>query len=221
VHALGEEVVMSISYMGGVHGDVKLAIQDSRGNMMNEWTFNHASSDPFQQSVSYTPTSPGTYTIQAMHQPHHMEPRASSSARVAVWSAKVTGLEFGNSVDIGKPTTVTSAVSYYFTQPTQVRLELWSNSENKNLGTMSQTLKGQGTTTITMDNVVFSSAQSQNVTAQILYQMPNGRWANDASGSTYTGKVTVVPEFAVAPTILLVAALLSFGLLRKHVGRRA
>lgn len=118
VHSLGEQVTITLSYIGGIHGDVKLSIDDASGNKMNDWTWSHASSDPFQQSVSYTPTNAGTYTIKAVHQPHHMEAPVSSSAQVAFWSARINSLDYASLVDSGKPVDIKVSVTYYFTQPT-------------------------------------------------------------------------------------------------------
>src|SRR3989337_4110867 len=70
VHALGEAFGITVSYMGDVHGDMKLSLEDASGTVINEWTWDHASSDPFQQSVSYTPTSAGGTTLTPLH-PHH------------------------------------------------------------------------------------------------------------------------------------------------------
>jgi len=220
VHALGEAFGITVSYMGDVHGDMKLSLEDASGIVINEWTWDHASSDPFQQSVSYAPTNAGAYTIKALHQPHHMEPPITASVQVAVWSAKILGLEYANAVDAGKPVDVKASISYYFTQPTPVKLELWSSSESKSLATLTQTMIGQGTTTLTFTNVVFSTVQSQDVTAQISYQSPSGNWIGDASGGTYAAKVTVVPEFAVTPALILLLTLLSTGLLLKRVARK-
>lgn len=221
VHALGEQVAITVSYGGGVHGDVKLSIESSSGTVMNQWTWNHASSDLFQQSVSYTPANPGGYTIKALHQPHHMEPPVSASAQVAFWSTRILNLEYVDTVDAGKPVNIKATVSYYFTQPTEVKLELWSNSESKNLGTITQTMNGQGTATLTLPNVIFSSAQTQDVTARVSYQSPTGSWINDPIGATYTSKVTVVPEFAVTPALILLLLLLSIGLIRKQTTGKA
>ncbi len=220
VYALGEPVTMTVSYMGGVHGDVNLSFEDSSGNMINQWTWSHASSDPFQQTVSYTPTSAGSYSIQALHKPHHMEPPVSASAQIAVWSAQIVNLDYASTVDAGKSVDVRATVNYYFTQPTQVKLELWSNSEDKNLGTVAQSMNGSGTSTLTIPNVVFSSVQSQDVTARISYQSPTGSWINDAAGASFNGKVTVVPEFAVTPALILVLSLLGVGLFRKQIVRK-
>jgi hypothetical protein len=221
VHALGEQVTMTVSYTGGVHGDVKLSIEDSSGNVVNQWTWSHPSSDPFQQSVSYSPANAGTYVIKALHQPHHMEPPSSAYAQVAFWSARILNLEYNNKVDAGKPVDIKATVSYYFTEPTQVKLEIWSNSENKNLGTLMETMNGQGTTALTLRNMVFSSVQSQDVTARISYQSPKASWINDTTGGTYTAKVTVVPEFAVTPALILSLTLVSIALLRKQTTRKA
>jgi len=206
--------------MGGVQGDVNLSIEDSSGIMMNSWTWGHASSDPFQQTVSYTPTSPGGYTVRAVHQPHHMEPPASSTAQVAFWSARILSLQYSTPVDAGKPVDIEATVSYYFTQPTQVRLELWSNTENKNLGTLTQTMNGHGTTTLTLTNIVFTTVQDQDVTARIYYQSPSSGWINDVTGASYSTKVTVVPEFEVTPAILLLLSFVALGLLRRRLTRR-
>lgn len=217
VYALGETIGMTVSYMGGVHGDIKLSLEDVWGNIINEWTWSHANSDPFQQSVSYTPMNPGTYMIRALHQPHHMEPPASASTQVAVWSAKIVNLEYSSTVDAGKPVDISAIVDYYFTQATQVKLELWSNSENKKMATLTESMNGQGRSTLTLTNVVFEMAQTQDLTAQISYMSPSGKWKSDAQGSSYSSKVTVVPEFYVAPALILLVALLNIGVLSKHL----
>src|SRR3972149_5033130 len=129
VHALGEAVAITVVYMGGVHGDVELSVEDSPGAVMNQWTWNHASADPFQQAVMYSPVSPGTYTVKVLHRPHHMEPQASATTRVAFWSAQIVSLQYGNPIDAGKPVNIEATVRYYFTSPTQVKVELWSDSE--------------------------------------------------------------------------------------------
>lgn len=221
VHSLGEQVTITVSYVGVIHGDVKLSIENASGNKMNDWTWSHPSSDPFQQSVSYTPTNAGIYTIKALHQPHHMEAPISSSAQVAFWSARISSLDYASSVDSGKPVDIKASVAYYFTQPTQVRLELRSNSENKNLGTLTATMNGQGTAVLTLTNLTFSSIQIQDVTAQVSYQSPTGAWISDPTGGTYDAKVTVVPEFPSAPTLIVLFSLLSVGVLQRRLSRRA
>jgi hypothetical protein len=221
VHSLGEQVKITVSYVGGTHGDVKLSIEDVSGNKMNDWTWSHASSDPFQRSVSYTPTNAGTYTIRALHQPHHMEAPVSTTAKVAFWSARIISLDYANSFDTGKPVDIKASVAYYFTQPTQVRLELRSNSENKNIGTLTTTMNGQGTAVLTLTNLTFSAIQIQNVTAQVSYQSPTDGWISDPIGGTYSAKVTVVPEFSTAPTLIVLFSLLSVGVLQRRLFRRA
>lgn len=220
VYSLGEQVTIMVSYVGGVHGDVKLSIEDASGNKINDWTWSHASSDPFQQSVSYTPTNAGTYTIKALHQPHHMEATVSSSAQVAFWSARITSLDYASSVDSGKPVDIKASVSYYFTQPTQIKLQLWSYTENKYLATFTETMNAQGTTILTLTGVTFSSIQSQDVTASISYQSPSGTWISDPTGGTYNAKVTVVPEFSVTPTLIVGFSLLAIGVLRRQSSRK-
>jgi len=218
VHALGEPVIMTVSYMGGVHGDIKLTFEDSVGTVMNEWTWDHASSDPFQQVVSYTPANAGTYNIKVLHQPHHMEPPASMSVQTSFWSARVVGMQYAGSVDAGKPLDLTATVNYYFTQPTQVKLELWSKSEGTMLGTITDTLNGQGTKAATFSGVQFTSIQDQEIEAQVHYQMPSG-WSHDTTGSTYSGKITVVPEFSQAPAVITAMILLSLAFLRRRITR--
>ncbi len=221
VHALGESVDVTVAYMGGVHGDVKLSIADSYGTLMKEWTWNHASSDPFQQSVSYAPTNPGAYDIKALHQPHHMEPPASATTQVAVWSARILNLEYPNTVDAGTAVEIKATVQYYFTQATQVKLELWSNTENKDLGTLAQTMSGQGTAVLTLTGVTFTSIQNQDITARIYYQTPTANWINDLTGGSYATKVTVVPEFTATPMLMILATLLSMAVIRKGSRRLA
>lgn len=193
VHALGDQVTMAVSYVGGVHGDVKLSMEDSSGSVVKQWSWSHASSDAFQQTVSYTPLNAGNFVIKAFHQPHHMEARVSASAEVAVWSARILNLEYANIVDAGKSVEVKATVIYYFTQPTQVKLDLWSDLENKTVGTVTQSMNGQGTATLALSNVVFSTTQTQDVTARISYQSPSGSWVGDVTGGSYNGQVTVVP----------------------------
>jgi len=219
VHALGESVALTVSYMGGVHGDVDLSFVDSSGGVMNQWSWNHASSEPFQQTVSYAPPRPGTYTVDVMHRPHHMEPPASASAQVAFWSARIVNLEYSDTVDAGKPVNVDATVSYYFTFPAQVKIELWSDSEGKMLGALTETLNGQRTETMTLSNVQFTSVQRQDITARVYYQTPTGGWSHDATGWNYSGKVAVAPEFATTPAIMLLLSLASLLIIRERTGR--
>lgn len=221
VHSLGEQVAITVSYGGGTHGDIKLSIQDASGNMLSDWTWSHAASDPFQQSVSYTPTTPGMYTMKALHQPHHMEPPVSYTAQVAFWSARINSLDYPRSVDSGKPIDIKASVTYYFTQPAQVKLELISNSDGKSFGTITTTMNGQGTAVLTLANVTFSSIQTQDFIALVTYQTPSGAWMSDPTYGTYSGKVTVVPEFSTVPSLILIFSLLSVGILRRRFHRRA
>ncbi len=191
IHALGEGVVIAVAYDGGVHGDIKLSFQDASGNTMNQWTWSQASSDPFKRTISYTPVNAGSYLIKSVHQPHHMEPSVSSTVQVALWSAQLLNLNYTRTVNAGKPIQVIATVSYYFTQPTPVKLELWSDLENKTVGTVTQSMNGQGTATLALPNVVFSA--TQGVTARISYQSPSGSWMSDVTGGSYNGQVTVVP----------------------------
>ena len=220
VYALGESVAVTVAYMGGVHGDVKLSMADSSGTVVKEWTWNHASSDPFQQSVSYAPANPGGYGIKALHLPHHMEPQASASTQVAVWSARILSLDYPNTVDAGTPVDIKATVQYYFTQATQVKLELWSNTEDKNLGTLAQTMSGQGTAVLTLTGVTFTSVQNQDITARIYYQTPTANWINDPTGGSYASKVTVVPEFTTTPMLMMLATLLSLAVISTKGSRR-
>lgn len=220
VHALGEAIGMSISYMSGVHGDMKLSLEDASGNVIYEWTWDHANSDPFQQSVSYVPANAGMYTIRVMHEPHHMEPPASASTQVAVWSAKIRGLEYAGTIDAGKPVDVKAMVDYYFTQPTQMKLSLWSNTEKREMATVTQSMNGQGSATLTMTGVVFTKAESQDLTASIAYMSPSGGWIADTQGSTYSSNASVVPEFTVTPALMLLTSLLSLGVLTRRLTRK-
>jgi len=220
VHALGESVAIRVAYMGGVHGDVRLSVEDSSGAVMNQWTWNHASADPFQQTVSYTPPSPGAYTVKAVHQPHHTEPPASATAQVAFWSAQIVNLQYSNPIDAGKPVSMEATVRYYFTSPTQVKVELWSDSEGKMLGAFSKTLNGQGTENIALTNVQFTSVQNQDIIARAYYQMPTTEWSHDTTGWSYNGKVTVVPEFAATPAVMLLLSLLSVLFIGKRTLRK-
>lgn len=54
-------------------------------------------------------------------------------------------------------------------------------------------MNGQGTATLALSNVVFSTTQTQDVTARISYQSPSGSWVGDVTGGSYNGQVTVVP----------------------------
>ena len=215
VHALGESVAITVAYMGGVHGDVKLSVKDFSGTVMKEWTWNHASADPFQQTVTYSPVSPGTYTVEALHRPHHMEPQASATTQVAFWSAQIVNLQYSNPIDAGKPVNIEATIRYYFTSPTQVKVELWSDSEAKMLGTLTTALNGQGTDAMTLENVQFTTVQDQDITARVYYQMPTAAWSHDSTTWSYSGKATVVPEFATTPTLMLLLSLLSLLFIRK------
>jgi hypothetical protein len=215
VHALGESVAITVVYMGGVHGDVKLSVEDSSGAVMNQWTWNHASADPFQQTVAYSPASPDTYSAKVLHRPHHMEPQASATTQVAFWSAQIVSLQYGNPIDAGKPVNIEATVRYYFTSPTQVKVELWSDSEAKMLGSLATAMNGQGTEAMTLENVQFTTVQDQDITARVYYQMPTAAWSHDGTTWSYSGKATVVPEFATTPALMLLLSLLSLLLIRK------
>lgn len=220
VHALGESVGITVAYVGGVHGDVNLYLEDSSGVIMNQWSWNHASADPFQQTLSYAPSNPGTYTVRAAHQPHHMEPPASATTQVAFWSAQIVDLRYSNPIDAGKPVNIEAAVRYYFTSPTEVKVELWSNSEGKLLGTIIKTLNGQGIETIVLTNIQFTSVQNQDIVARVHYQTPAAGLSHDSTGWTYNGKVTVVPEFEAAPVLMLLLSLLGSLFIRKRTASR-
>jgi len=220
VHALGESVAITITYMGGVHGDAKLSVEDSLGAVMNQWTWNHASADPFQQTVSYAPSNPGAYTINAVHRPHHMEAPASASVQVAFWSAKIVKLEYNDTADAGKPVDIEATVSYYLTSPAQIKVELRSDSEDRMLGSVTSTQNGQGTEIMTLTNIQFTSVQNQDITARVYYQMPTAEWSHDTTGSSYNGNLTVTPEFAATPALMLLLSLLSLLFIRKRTVRR-
>lgn len=220
VHALGEPVGITVAYTGGVHGDVNLSLEDSSGAVMNQWSWNHASADPFRQTVSYVPSNPGTYTVKVVHQPHHMEPSASASVQVELWSAQIANLQYIDTVEAGKPVNIEAAVSYYFTSPTEVKVELWSNSEGKLLGMLTKTLNGQGTETIMLTNVQFTSVQNQDIVARVHYQTPTAGWSHDTTGWSYNGKVTVVPEFEATPALMLLVSLLGLLFIRKRTTSR-
>ncbi len=215
VQALGESISITVVYMGGVHGDVVLSVEDSAGAVMEQWTWDHASADPFQQTVTYSPVSPGTYSVKVLHRPHHMEPQASTTTQVAFWSAQIVSLQYGNPIDAGKPVNIEATVRYYFTSPTQVKVELWSNSEAKMLGTVTTLLNGQGTDVMTIENVRFTAVQDQDITARVYYQMPTTAWSHDGMAWSYSGKATVVPEFAATPALMLLLSLLSLLFVRK------
>ena len=220
VHALGESVGITVAYTGGVHGDVSLSLEDSSGAVMNQWSWNHASADPFQQTVSYAPSNPGIYTVKVVHQPHHMEPPASATTQVAFWSAQVVNLQYSNPIDAGKPVNIEATVRYYFTSPTEVKIELWSNSKGKLLGTLTKTLNGQGTETIMLTNVQFTSVQNQDIVVRVHYQTPTAGWSHDTTGWSYNEKVTVVPEFEATPALMLLLSLLGPLFIRKRTASR-
>ena len=129
-------------------------------------------------------------------------------------------LEYSDTVDAGKPVNVDATVSYYFTSPAQVKVELWSDSEGKMLGALAETLNGQGTETMTLTSVQFTSVQNQDIAARAYYQMPSGLWSHDATGWDYNGKVAVAPEFATTPAVMLLLSLLSLLLIRKRTLKR-
>lgn len=220
VHALGESVAITIAYMGGVHGDVKLSVEDSLGAVMNQWAWNHASADAFQQTVSYAPPNAGTYTVNAVHRPHHMEAPTSASVQVGFWSAKIVKFEYNDTADVEKPIDIDATVSYYLTSPAQIKVELWSNSEDRMLGSVTSTRNGQGTEIMTLRNIQFTSVQNQDITARVYYQMPTAEWSHDTTGWSYNGKLTVAPEFAATPALMLLLSLLSLLFIRKRAVRR-